>query len=409
MSDVLDNERGPAPMWVVPVAMLAVVLVVVALAWRSGGSDDRSRPVSARSPSSSPSPVPAVALPTPGHAGGACGGDVTLPLVAPGTRPANTRLRLLVGDRDLRLVDVDTSVTRVLSQQRDGRSITALTRSSGRVLALLRNTCSPDGFGKGRVVTLDPVTGRQHHDQPGDELLPGTPATVIDYDPIGGSYLRDIDGTTRTRIRDGWAPLARRGNTYFVLVQPSQAEVEAQGVGALGTVGIGDPATATMTRPFGSGSDVAASDSKVVWLAGGCDPGPCLLATTGADGIANAQPLSGRRPWSGVISPDGSHVAFRLTRTEGRLGGHPGPPNDVAVLDIRSGKLRVLPGLVLPAKAGLTLAWSPDSTWLVLGADLGTRPLVMIWREAMERPAQVVLPATGGGTTGPPALLVLPR
>jgi hypothetical protein len=197
--------------------------------------------------------------------------------------------------------------------------------------------------------------------------------------------------------------------TYFVFVQPSQAEVDAQGVGALGTMGIGDPATATMIRPFGSGSDVAASESKVVWLAGGCDPGPCLLSVSGPDGVATGQGLRGRRPWSGVLSPDGTQVAFRLTRTQGRLGGHPGPPNDVAVLDIKTGKLRVLPGLVLPTKSGLTLTWSPDSTWLVIGADLGTRPLVMIWRKAMERPAQVPIPPTGGGTTGPPALLVLQR
>lgn len=389
--------------WLLPVGLVGVVLAVIAVASRS----PQPAPPSPPSPSSSPSPVKAAALASPGHAGSACGGDVTLPLLAPGTRPTNTGLRLLVGDRDLRLVDVDAGTTTVLSTRRDGGAFTALSRAAGRVLATLQNRCAPEGFGKGRIVTLDPLTGRVSRSQPGDELLPGSPTTIVDYDPDGSAYLRDLDGKTRMRIPDRWLPLARRGSTYFVFVQAAPAQVDAQGVGALGTIGIGDAATARITRPFGSGSAVTASESKVVWLAGGCDPGPCLLVVTGSDGIANAQGLQGRRPWSGVISPDGSQVAFRLSRTEGSLGGHPGPPNDVAVLDIRSGKLRVLPGLVLPAKAGLTLAWSPDSTWLVIGADLGTRPLVMVWRQAMERPAQVLIPATGGGTTGPPALLVL--
>ena len=96
-------------------------------------------------------------------------------------------------------------------------------------------------------------------------------------------------------------------------------------------------------------------------------------------------------------------VAFRLARKEGRLGQHPGPPNDVAVADLRTGSLTVLPGLVLPPKASLTLTWSADN-WLAIGADLGARSMLLLWREGMERPGEVPLPPTGGGTTGPPAL-----
>jgi hypothetical protein len=152
---------------------------------------------------------------------------------------------------------------------------------------------------------------------------------------------------------------------------------------------------------------VAGSPERLFWVAGGCDPNPCLLTTTTVrDGASTARAIHGQA-WGGVVSPDGEKMAFRLPRANGQFGNHPGPPNDVAVLDTRADRLQVLPGFVLPPKAGLTLAWSPDSTWLVIGADLGTGALVLIWREGMARPAEVPIPPTGGGTTGPPALLVL--
>jgi hypothetical protein len=53
------------------------------------------------------------------------------------------------------------------------------------------------------------------------------------------------------------------------------------------------------------------------------------------------------------------------------------------------------------------MAWSPDSSWLVLGADVGTRPLVMLWHKGMPGPAEVRVSALPGGTTGAPAVLVL--
>lgn len=402
MADVLGNEPRSWPRWLVPLALLAVVAGAVVVGNRSA---DPAPGAAAASPSASP--LPLLSPPNPGTAGGACGGDITLPSIQLGPRPRRTGLRLLVGDRDLRTVDVDSGRSTVLRTVRP--PITSLARLGGRTFALIDDRCRTDGYGAGVVVPLDPRTGAYGRGVSGDELLPGTPPTVIDYDSSGGSFLRELSTGVQTPIPPDWLPVARRGSEYVIYMQPSAAQNEAQGVGTVGTIGIGDPVTRRLTQTFGTGPGIiAAGADKVVWSAGGCDPGPCLLAVTGKDGIASAQPLYGRRPWSGVISPDGSQVAFRLSRTQGRLGRHPGPPNDIAVLSIGSGKLRVLPGLVLPAKGGLTLTWSPDSQWLVIGADLGTGPLVMIWRQGMGRPARVPIPATGGGTTGPPALLVLP-
>lgn len=402
MPEVLGNEPRPAWRWALPLSGLLVVAVVVAVV-RSAGPAQSPNAEASASASATPSPT-ASPLPTPGSASGACGGGLPLPLVSAGSLPARTGLRLLVGDRDLRVVDVDTGRTTMLRTLGPTRSVTALVRASGRILAVLDRSCTGGGGGEGQIVTLDPGNGQWVPEGPGEFVFPGTPTTILEYGASGGTVFRDYGSTASTRIPDRWFPIARRGSGYFVVLQP----LSPADPGALGTVGVGDPATGRLTQPFGSGSGIAAAGDKLVWLAGGCGQrGPCLLSVTGPGGMATAQPLPGSYACCGTASPDGNQVAFRLSRAAGRFGGHPGPPNDVAVLDIPTGGVRVIPGLVLPTKSGLTLAWSADSQWLVIGADLGTRPLILVWRDGMALPAQVPVPPTGGGTTGPPALLVL--
>jgi hypothetical protein len=402
MSDLLDNEPKPRPRWVLPAAVVGVVAVLIALAVRA---PSRAHPRQAgTTPSASPSPAPvgATAVPTTGLAGNSCGGDVEQPLVAPGPRPTGTHLRLLIGDRDLRVVDVDDGSVQVLSVRPDRRSVTQLAAHGRDVIAVLRNTCDPDGFGHGEVGVVNLSTGNIPSTMPGDEVLPGAPTTVVQYGADGNQRVRELGSRTTTILPAGWSVLARTRTSYLTAVyQPSGDQPTPS------TLGIGDASTGRLTKTFGAGSAVAGSADRMFWLAGTC-PGPrCLLATTTLDGTNTAQRIDGSA-WGGVVSPDGTKMAFRKVRTTGQLGAHPAPPNDIAVLDTTTGRLRVLPGLVLPPKSGTTLVWSPDSTWLVIGADLGTGALVLIWREGMERPARVPIPPTGGGTTGPPALLVLP-
>jgi hypothetical protein len=399
MSDVLDNERGPAPMWVVPVAMLAVVLVFVALAWRSGGSDDTSRPVVSFAPGASPTPEPTQSV---GRAANECGNDVEQPLVDAGPLPPETGLRLLVGDQHLLDVDVDTGGATAITTRTDARSFTQLAANGDDVVAVLGDRCRPDGFGKGEVGIVDQTTGAITSKGRGDEILPGSPMTVLMYAASGPTRLRELNSRQTTPMPADWAVYARNPSSYFVSVGGSDASHPP-------VLGIGSPAGAKLTKTFGGGSIVGASSQLLFWLAGDC-PGDvhCLLTWTTAEGTNTAQQID-TNAWGGVASPDGTKLAFRKARASGRLGDHPGPPNDVAVLDTKTGEpAKVLPGLVLPAKAGLTLTWSPDNQWLVMGADLGTGPLVLIWREGMARPARVPIPGVGG-TTGPPALLVLPQ
>lgn len=403
MSDVLDNERGPAPMWVVPVAMLAVVALVVALAWRWTGSNDADpAPAVSFSPAAGPTPAP---LPSPSLAGNACGGDIEQPLIDAGALPPDTGLRVLVGDRDLRLLDVDTGTTKVLAARTDQRAFTVLAQTANEVLTVLRDPCSPAGFGTGEVGIVNPVTGAVTARGRGDEILPGEPVTVAQFDQDGAIRLRELGSQKTTGIPPGWRPYARTSTGYIASVIRNGFDS-----GVPPELGIGVPTRATLSRPLGTGEVVAATPDRLYWVAGEC-PGPnCLLTWTTLDGTNTAQAVDAYA-CCGSVSPDGMKLAFRKSRPGGRFGGHPGPPQDIAVLDTTTGggPIAILKGLTLPAKGGVTLAWSPDSQWLVVGADLGTGPAVMIWRQGMDRPARVPIPPTGGGTTGPPALLVLPR
>jgi hypothetical protein len=402
MSDVLDNERDPAPFWVVPVAMLAVVAIVVTLAWRWNDGRGTPAPTASTSPPSGVASPTGAPLPSPRVAGNACGGDIEQPLIDAAAAPPRTGLRILVGDRDLRLLDVNAGTTKVLATRPDRRSFTELTQTATQVLAVLRDPCSADGYGKGVIAAVDPESGALTPRGAGDVVLPGEPPSVLDFDAEGSMAVRDLGRSTSTPVPPGWLLQARTHNGYFASVSgPDNAPP---------SVGVGRPSSSgRLTTTFGSGNVVAASPELLFWLAGDCPGVHCLLTWTTTEGTNTAQAID-TYGWGGVVSPDGTKLAFRKQRATGQLGEHPGPPNDVAIVDLgQGGPIRVLPGLVLPAKAGLTLAWSPDSEWLVIGADLGTGPAVLLWREGTDRPALVPIPPTGGGTTGPPALLVLPR
>src|SRR4051812_30153311 len=78
MSDLLGHERQPAPRWVRPVVMVAVVALVAALAWR--WNDTRDTPSARKALAPSPSGSAEPFLPAPTTGANACGGDVEQPL-----------------------------------------------------------------------------------------------------------------------------------------------------------------------------------------------------------------------------------------------------------------------------------------------------------------------------------------
>jgi hypothetical protein len=393
VSDVLGNEPRPGPRWLVPVGALAAVAVLVAVATHAP-----KPPPATHRPAPLPSrPSPAESPLVLHRAGNACQSDLPIPSFAGEPLPVATGLRLLVGDRDLRIVNVDLGTSRVLAAPGAGRSFTSLHQAGRSVVVVSHALCGTGG--PGDVATVNLLNGDTVSTGPGDVLLPGEPPTVVELGQDGAQLLRPLHSLRRTPLPTGWTAAATSGGGFVIGTTPSDP-------GAQPTVGIGDPTRRRFTRTFGKGYVVAAAPNRAVWLAGTCNPGPCLLTTTAVGG-PNSATQARSFPCCGTFSPDGRHVAFILPRTAGQLGPHPGPPSDIAVLDFVTTDVQVLRGLVLPAKTSVSMAWSRDSAWLVLGADAGSRPLVMVWRDGMQGPAEVPLPAVRGGTTGPPAVLVL--
>lgn len=391
MPDVLGSEPHGLPRAVLAAGAVAAVAVVAVLALRAGNSGPAS---------SGPSRAPSTAATfDAGRAGNACGGDVQLPVVNALDKPDGTHLRLLVGDRDLRLVDVDEGWSKVLAPPPPPRAVIQLAHNGRDVVGVLRDPCSAESFGTGQVGIVNPDTGVVTPKGRGDDILPGLPMTVAQFDAGGGTVLRQLDSTRVTPPPPGWRPWARLPSGYF-------AEVVNNGFdsGVPPTLGIGTTATATLSRPFGDGIVVGSSPQRLFWMAG-CKTTPCMLSWQApGDDASTAQAVAGAG-WGGVVSPDGNRMAFRLPRSAGQFGEHPGTPNEVAVVDVRTGRVQVLPGLVVAAKAGLSFAWSADSSWLAIGGDLGRGHLLLLWHDGMKRVARVPLTDSGGGTTGPPALL----
>src|SRR5262249_19688373 len=83
-----------------------------------------------------------------------------------------------------------------------------------------------------------------------------------------------------------------------------------------------------------------------------------------------------------------------------------GPPSDVAVLHLRTGRLDIVPGLELPPITSAGLAVNPTGSWLRATGSEGNRGLPPAWRPGRARPA----PLTGlpGRVEGPPPLLPAP-
>jgi hypothetical protein len=93
-----------------------------------------------------------------------------------------------------------------------------------------------------------------------------------------------------------------------------------------------------------------------------------------------------------TFSPDGRVVALQLTRAQHDprfATDHPAPPSDIAVVDLDSGAVHVVPGLELPAKSSAGLSFDATGAWLLATVNEGRSGLLLAWREGMSVPAVV--------------------
>jgi hypothetical protein len=173
-----------------------------------------------------------------------------------------------------------------------------------------------------------------------------------------------------------------------------------------------DARTGDVRANLGAGALLAIDDRILVWTAG-CEIDavhPCQahlrwLASGRAETYALPRPPSFGPT---AVSADHQLVAFMLERAapDPRFENtHPFPPSDIAVLDLATGAVHILPGVELAAKTAPALAFTADNR-LVVALNAGTRVRVLVWRVGDRRVQEAS--AIPGPAGSPPALLVLP-
>jgi hypothetical protein len=158
-----------------------------------------------------------------------------------------------------------------------------------------------------------------------------------------------------------------------------------------------------MTRLI-RGQPVAAGGGVVISQAA-CDVArraPCTLRSTRvSDGVTHSYRIP-RSPGvvPGVLSPDGREYAFLLERSQPDRHysmGYPIPPADIAWLHLDTGRLDVAPGIELPGKVGLSMAFAPHSDWVVVALDQGVATRLLAWHPGLaklQEAAPIVAPAS---------------
>jgi hypothetical protein len=170
------------------------------------------------------------------------------------------------------------------------------------------------------------------------------------------------------------------------------------------TVELLDPHTGAVLRRLGGGYPIGAAGHVLLLslhrCAGPPAHGTCTLEsinlTTGRP-AAQAELPAGRVPVSGdlaspVFSPDGTLAAFQLARARPDprfAAAASGPPSDVAVLHLRTGRLDIVPGLEMPPITWAGLTFDPTGSWLLATVSEGTHGELLAWRPGMPGPALV--------------------
>ena len=354
-----------------------------------------------RSPTAAASPVPGPRTPAAGSAArwpsaaGACGSTVGLPQIRLARQPAHVHGRVLVGGTGLRQVTLGGAVSGPLpGLQGHGRLVTNLVAGPGAAYAFdtpcFSSTASVRlyrivaGAARRLRITADALLGGSHR------------AWAVTY-RAQHTVLTSLAGGRAVTFKSDIAPVADTAAGLVVAAYHPPA-------GRRDTVELLDPDTGAVLRRLGEGSPMGAADHILLVSLHGCGAPPahgtCTLESvnlnTGRPATTVELP-GGRVPVSGdlaspVFSPDGTLAAFQLTRARQDprfAAAFPGPPSDVAVLHLRTGRLDIVPGLELPPQTWAGLAFDPTGSWLLATVSEGNRGELLAWRPGMPGPALV--------------------
>lgn len=401
------RSRLPRPARIAGAVLLVAMLVAVFAIrlWPSSNPKGHRAALGTPPPASGlktvvPSVPPQRQWPT---APSACGGTTDVPIVTGARRPAErTGLRLLVGaGRGLRTVNFDSGRTKSLWTGGPGRpeyvqtvtaALPAYATTAG-CRAFLTRLLRIDSAG---VEDLGPLRPDQSVLADGTQAWiatsPNSRQVAPTVRPIGGGPVVTLPKQTYPAgIEDGTIVASRRGgHGSVVLLNARTGRVE-------------------QTLPA-SNYPIAAGAGRVVWTSG-CNvtaDRSCVLDVASLPGAGVMHFPLPRPALSGTVSPDGWHVAMLLesSRADGQLySGHPFPPSHIGVVDLHTGRLRIIPGITIAAKESPGLAFSADGRWLAIALDAGTRTRLLAWRAGLGPPYQGV--SVPGRNYGTPPLIAL--
>jgi len=226
------------------------------------------------------------------------------------------------------------------------------------------------------------------------------------------TVLAPLNGSRRLTVKTRTQPVA--GTAAGLVVTAFHA-------GRPDTVELLNSRTGALLRRLAEGSSLGATGHVLLVSLHDCGAAParraCTLEelnlTTGRP-TATVELPAGRALVSGdvagpVFSPDGTLAAFQLARA----GSDPrfaaasrALPSDVAVLNLRTGRLDIVPGLELPPLTWAGLAFDATGSWLLATVSEGGYGELLAWRPGMPGPALVS--SLPGPLVGPPPLLPAP-
>jgi len=395
------------PRWVWAVAGVAAVAVLAGVVVARTGPHHAA----ASSPTSATTPGPGSRTPAGRaaqwpSAAGACGSTVSLPQIQLAGQLTRFPVQVLVGGTGVRQATLGAVSGPVPGLPGHGRLVTNLVAGPGAAYAF--DVPCPTSSGSVRVYRV--VTGAAHRLGITASALLGGPhqAWAVAYPPR--VRLTALNGGRVITLKTTMNPVADTAAGLVVVAYHRRGS-------RLGTVELLDPATGVLERRLAKGDPVGAAGHMVLVSRPGCGAllthRTCTLAsidlTTGRP-TATVELPAGRVPVSdAVFSPDGTLAAFQLARAsqDPRFRtGVPGPPSDVVVLHLRTGRLDLVPGLELPPQTATGLAFDPTGRWLLATVSEGEYGELLAWRPGMPGPALVT--SLPGPLDPAPPLLPVP-
>jgi hypothetical protein len=319
---------------------------------------------------------------------GACGADTLLPIVSSASPAQRTGIQVLLGGAKLRLVDFDSGRATTLPDAvvRPGEYAAVV---AGDPVTAYATTGSCDEAAPyamvrisvdHRVSVIRPLGPTESPLTDGHRVWITSFASGID-NPY--ATIAPITGGQRVRLPHGFTASAIAGDTIIGQLQPDPGISPTW-------LALVDAHTGRLQAKLDQQvAPLAAGAGRVFWTSG-CDDdaSPCTLRSRSiAGGETLGSPLP-RAACCGVVSPDGTRIAFLLERasTDSRYGGHPLSPVDIAIMQLDTGRLSIVPWIELPAKSQPALAFAGRGDWLVIALDAGSRTRLLAWRPGLRQP-----------------------